>query len=219
MVGGPEGAIMEHSSGIKLFICNQFLVAIVGEKGLGQRFLPVLEDVSKGDKFEKATPIEKAVQVAANAQFEFARTHFGKSYNFECFAAFKDSDESVLIEFAEGMRPERKTDDAWFAVIGSGAFIAGPFLGFLRRLLYPNSQPKVEEALPILVWALTQTFHFNTGGIQGPAQIGVLQSGSTGKMEILTEKDVQELLAKLGHAEERIREAWLQPLPAPPSPQ
>ena len=82
----------------------------------------------------------------------------------------------------------------WYVSMGSGQAIADPFLGFLRRVFWPDNPPPVSEGKLYVCLALDHVIHLNTGGIQGPMQIAEIRKDPSGKFKatIINESDMEE---------------------------
>jgi len=44
------------------------------------------------------------------------------------------------------VQPECKTTDCWYASMGSGQSLADPYLALMRRSVWQDGQPNIEEA-------------------------------------------------------------------------
>ena len=112
--------------------------------------------------------------MSAHTIDDFASTK-AKEGQFGALVAFSSQNEFHLCEFAiDDFQPELKTGDRWFVSMGSGQPIADPFLGLIRRVFFKDSQPRLNEGIFAVLWTLEHAIDLNTGGIDGPAQIGIL---------------------------------------------
>lgn len=66
-------------------------------------------------------------------------------------------------------------DGLWFMSSGSGIFYTNPFLGFLRRVFWPDGPPNVAGGLFSAYWALAHACDVSPGGIAEPLKFAVLQ--------------------------------------------
>jgi hypothetical protein len=64
--------------------------------------------------------------------------------------------------------------------MGSGQLITDPFFGLISRTLFRDSQPTLSEGILAAYWALDNAIQLNTGGINGPVQIAVLERPTAG---------------------------------------
>ena len=86
--------------------------------------------------------------------------------------------EPCLFQFDYNGAPERATAQLPFVALGSGQPIADPFLAFLRRLIWADSQPTVAEGRLVASWTIDHVCKTNPGGIGGAVQMMVLLKGS-----------------------------------------
>lgn len=181
----------------KTFVISpDVIVAGTGAVGLGQRFAEIVRGVrvNPQNNFLAADPFVLAKGICANAINDFASTQAPKG-TFGALAAFCSGQGFHLVEFgAQDLQPEFKTDDCWFVSMGSGQPIADPFLGMMRRVFFKGSKPALKEGIFLTFWALTHAIDLNTGGINGPAQIGILSKDARGLLvaRLLTDDEIQE---------------------------
>lgn len=90
----------------------------------------------------------------------------------------------------------------WFSSMGSGQAITDPFLGLLRKVFFKETTPNVTEGIFATMWALQHAIELNPGGINGPAQIGVLlNENGTCRARLLEDSELQEHIANVEAAE------------------
>ncbi len=162
-------------------ISEKVIVAGTGQVGLGQRFNGHVEAMWSNNSFKKTRPsVEIMTELCSKAVNDFAATKVEKG-QFGALVAFPSGKGAQLCEFAvRDLQPELKTERMWFVSMGSGQAIADPFLGLLRRVFWKDTQPKLNEGIFAVAWALQNTIDLNTGGIKGPPKIAVLsESGAT----------------------------------------
>lgn len=175
---------------------DDVIVAGTGEVGLGQRFTDLVTQLRATDGFTKAQYLEIGRTIAKNACEDFANTH--AKGGFGALVAFCCAGKFYLCEFqVSDLQPEFKTPDQRFVSMGSGQMITDPFLGFLRRVFFPNNEdiPKLTEGVFLVTWALENAFDLNPGGIKEPAQIAVLENDTDAgrfKARLLNEDELQE---------------------------
>jgi hypothetical protein len=175
-------------------VAPDIIVSGTGQVGLGQRFESVLARLRADANFSGTSNIEIAKSISRYCIDDFGSTHapagqFGALVAFPCRNAFH------LCEFAtQDLQPEFKTDDMWFASIGSGQLICDPFLAFIKRVLFAHARPRLHEGVFATYWALEQAIELNTGGIQGPPQIATLSRDGDGTFHatLLTPDDLLE---------------------------
>lgn len=108
------------------------------------------------------------------------------------------------------LEPEFKSNDRWFASMGSGQPLTDPFLGFLRKIFWTSSNqnaPSTKEGIFFAVWTLLHAIDVNPGGINGPIQLAVLANDGTGaRARILEYSETAEHTASVEAAEEHLRD-------------
>jgi 20S proteasome alpha/beta subunit len=82
-----------------------------------------------------------------------------------------------LIQFDPECSPEEATDSLPFVAAGSGQPMADPFLAFLRRILWPDTLPSVEEGVFAALWTLDYAIKAHPGGVAEPIHIVTLAQG------------------------------------------
>lgn len=155
---------------------NHLIHAGTGQVGLMQRFHALLEancaDGQEQRRNGDGIPIGKAI--ARMTVDDFRETGVAPG-QFGALVAYAGKNKSFgLIEFGPDMQPEIKTSNLWFSSMGSGQPLVDPFLALLRRSLFSESQPRLNEGIFAVVWALQHAIELNTGGINGPMHVGVV---------------------------------------------
>jgi hypothetical protein len=207
---GPMGFRTIETPAKKITIIDdKIIVCGSGEVGLHQRFCFVLDVLSKGNAFS-AHPIQVATQITQMVLAQFAQTNIHKgNIDYSALVAFHSGSEFKLCEFALGsLEPSFRSDDLWFACLGSGQPITDPFLGFLRKIFWPyRNAPGIKEGTFFTAWALHHVIDVNPGGINGPIQLAILESGDTGPVaRSLDEGKIEEHRASVLDAEHYLEE-------------
>jgi len=191
----------------KIFVIqNRIIVTGTGQIGAGQRFTAAIDTAWKANTLKAALPTDFAKQLSIVGTNDFASTKMPQG-SFGALAAFPNHKTLCLCELAlQDFQPELKTKDMWFASMGSGQPITDPFLGLMRRVFFPKSQPTVKEGLFITTWALRHAIDLNPGGINGPPQIATLTLNGKGDPEarILPEGELQEHNSSVEAAEKHL---------------
>lgn len=175
-----------------------FLHAGTGQVGLGQRFHAVLEKFLAGNDITKIDipQVELGKALCRMACEDFGSTGAEKGQFGALVAHVGFQKKFGLIEFsATDFQPELKTKDMWFASMGSGQAIVDPFFGLLKGALFKSGQPKLNEGIFAAVWALRHVIELNTGGINGPMQLGTIAKDKTDKFleaRLLSEEELAE---------------------------
>ena len=187
-------------------IAGDVLVAGTGQVGLCQRFCHITEQVRRSGDFLANHRNNIAKAICSSVIQDFSETQAPKG-EFGAMVAFPSDAGVELCEFAANdLQPEFKTSDCWFVSMGSGQLIADPFLGLLRRVFFDGAQPQVSEGIFATLWALQHAFELNTGGIQGPPQIGVLRRNSAMQWQarLLDDDELQEHANNIDQAERHL---------------
>lgn len=179
----------------KVFVVqNRFILAGTGQVGAGQRFTAAVDTAWTGKRFSGlSTPTDFAKTLCKVGIEDFASTEM-KQGSFGGLVAFPIKNQHHLCEFAvQDFQPELKTPTMWFSSMGSGQPITDPFLGLMRRVFFPRSQPTVREGLFLTAWALMHAIDLNPGGINGPPQIATLTfKGNEPEARLLSDDELEE---------------------------
>lgn len=199
-----HAATIEQPAQKTFLVGYDVLFAGSGQRGLGQRFEAILTRLRADPKFVPLGHLEVAKNISAATLRDFAFTSCPPG-QFGALVAFAGADGFHLCEFAvTDFQPEFKTPDTWFVSMGTGQPITDPFLGLLRRVFFRDSRPLVKEGIFAVTWALEHAIELNTGGINGPSQVGVLTQSGTGNSfsaRLLTSAELAEYSDNVRDAE------------------
>ncbi|KPK79022.1 MAG: hypothetical protein AMS25_14035 [Gemmatimonas sp. SM23_52] len=112
------------------------------------------------------------------------------------------------------------------ACVGSSRSVAEPFLAFLRKVLWSDSRPGLDQAELAAYWTVLHSIESNPGGLSHPIQIVVLTRGKGGPIEIVERGDdyMAGLRRAIAAGEEAVRRSFRAPgprateSPGPPGP-
>ncbi len=227
LTAGPSGQLrtIEQPSKKTFVVGENIIFAGTGQVGLGQRFESVLRLVWQHPNLDNMGPLDIAKLICVKTIEDFASTNAPRG-EFGAVVAFAHRKRFYLYEFAvKDLQPEMKTPDMWFVSMGSGQVITDPFLGFLRRAFFQEGRPTLSEGVFAVNWALKQAIELNTGGINGPAQIGVLESDAPGipfRAKLLSDTDLSEhndavvaVTKHLGKFRDMLSDKITSPIPSP----
>lgn len=207
-VAGQKPTIEQKSKKIHI-VENQVVIAGTGQVGLGQRFIGIVQKAIKDKAFEKLNYLDIGRLLSANTISDFGSTGM-RPGQYGALLAYAHKNEFYLCEFAvQDFQPEWKTDRIWYVSMGSGQFIADPFLGFMRRIFMKDSMPKIADAIFMATWTLDYAIELNPGGINGPIDIAVLRMDDDGRniiVKTLEEEDLQEHMDNIADLETHIEE-------------
>ncbi len=188
---------IEQKDNKKTFVIRDSIVfAGTGQVGLCQRFRQVLDGLPDLKRSPNCHGIDLGVLVTEKAIQNFSRTCVSQGA-FGALLAYAGAEGRFgLIEFdVNTLQPEVKTEDIWFVSMGSGQAIVDPLFGLLRRTLFRDSLPKLNEGIFAVVLALQQAIQLNTGGIDAPMQVGVIGTHSSGRYKearLLSDDELSE---------------------------
>lgn len=203
---------------------GKVIVAGTGQIGLGQRFTAVVQRAWDA-KHIRGNAIDVAKMLCAEGINDFLSTHAPREYG--CLVAYPISGKPHLCEFAiSDFQPELKTDRLWYVSMGSGQPICDPFLGLMRKAFWKSGPPNVQDGVFAVTWAIQHAIDLNTGGVNGPVQIGVM-STKNGELHahLLSDGELAEhinsvegAIAHLGEYADILRGKNLQSTPDIPKP-
>ena len=184
-------------------IDDHIIITGTGQIGLGQRFYEIVDVFWNKKSFRDKSAVQACKELCELAYKDFGSTGVSKG-SYGSLLAFAANEEFNLCEFSENdFQPELKTENIWYVAMGSGQNIADPFLGFIRRVFWKNTPPKVNGAIFCVTWALSHTIDLNPGGIKGPSQIAILEMTSNGyRARFLSDAEITEHEDNINAAEE-----------------
>ena len=188
VIGSDSSATSASASGLATIeqptnklniIGDRVIVAGSGEVGLKQRFDRIVTGVDGQDLWgNQHIDIANAISAATIADFSSTGIVPGQ-IRYSALTAFHSSGQFRLCEFAvKTFQPEFKDENIWFVSIGSGQIITDPFLALMRNIFWDDGMPSVQDAILPVTWTLQHVIDVNTGGINGPMWIAVLQEDS-----------------------------------------
>jgi hypothetical protein len=177
-------------------IGSSVIVAGTGAVGLHQRFSSVVNLAyegqllqsfpphmggpnrapASGKVFTKESPMEIAKTLSRAAIEDMAQTYLNPG-RYGALVAFPCRNEPHLCEFPlSDFQPELKEGKrVWYVSMGSAQAITDPFLGFMRRAFWQDGVPSVSDAVFVVTWTLQHAIDLNTGGVNGPIRMAVLE--------------------------------------------
>jgi hypothetical protein len=206
-----SGKTIEQPTSDKIEIISSppVITAVTGQFGLAQRFREILKRPNTLQSIERDIPLKAARMIAGLTVEDFIATKATKG-EFGALMASHHNGTFALCEYAEkDFQPEFKTEERWFAAMGSGQRIVDPFLALMRRIFWPNSQPTVSGGIFAVMWALDLAIEVNPGGINGPARIAVLEMSKKAGHHVarwLDEDELDEHKDNVVELEEHLRE-------------
>lgn len=220
VIGSDSSATFGHVGGVTIeqptrkieVIDDGLICAGTGQMGLGQRFcaqLATMHRASGANTYKGRAGVEVGKQMAAAALQDFASTNAPRG-QYGALVAFRTGKELHLCEFASAdMQPELKTNDLWYASMGSGQAIADPFLALMRKVFWTNGMPTLADGIFASVWTLQHTIDINPGGVNGPIRLATLtwkdgQVGGTQLARFLSPEEIGQHLESVASAEKHL---------------
>ena len=201
-------------------IDGRVIIAGTGAIGLGQRFAAITKQHWEGKTFQNMTEIEIGESLSYETIKTFGRTGInplnppglgGNLQSYGALVAMPCKQNPTLIEFpALGFQPEVKTEELWYASMGSGQNVADPLLGFVRATFWENNAtPSHQEG----IFAATMVLKLScdmAGGVTEPIQMAVLgpEPSKQGQLHAhrLTKDELSEHEQSVREAIEHFRE-------------
>lgn len=187
---------------------NTMVLAGTGQVGMGQRFTDICKKSYEARAFAGKDHFFIAKKLTAQAINDFKLTGC-QTGQFGALVAFSTGGDTHLCEFAtKDFQPEFKTPEAPFCSMGSGLLITDPFLGFLKKVFFPDSLPNLQEGKFITTWALQQAIELNPGGVNAPIQIATISSEKSERSpssKLLEPEEISEHLNNVSEAESHLR--------------
>ena len=214
VIGTDSSATLSHNTieqpTQKLFIVNdEVIVAFAGDFGLAQRFRLVCQRLFR----ELPANLEHRVDIgrllSASALQDFAATGTNAT-QFCALVGFSYQNDFHLCLFSQGnFQPYFLEPNLWFTSMGNGSQITDPFLALIRDVFWSDRQPTVQDGRFAVTWALSHAIDVNTGGINGPIQMAVLEqqkmSGSSFQVRKVDEFELREHMKNVSDAKEYLR--------------
>ncbi len=186
---------------------EKIIVAGTGQIGLGQRFCNQVEQGWKNGAFKTLGPVSMATKICGLARTDFSSTQAPMG-QYGALVAFPAEHKLHLCEFSTSdFQPELKTENIWYASMGSGQLIADPFLGFMRKVFWSDGMPSLQDGIFIATWTLQHAIDVNAGGVNGPIQLAVLKLEKTVPVaRMLTQPEMDEHLQNVSGAMTHLRQ-------------
>jgi 20S proteasome alpha/beta subunit len=202
---GTENTIEQPTEKICV-IEGRVIFAGTGEVGLNQRFEAVLQKTVSGGL--KGTSLDISKDICRNALIDFEYT--GRrpgGIGFGALVAFPVNHKPHLCECAlQTFQPEMKTEKHWFASMGSHQKITDAFLGYLKDVFWPSGPPSLQDGVFAAIWTLEHVIALNTGGINGPIRIAILENKEgKAKARMLADSELDQHKQSVDEAKQHMR--------------
>jgi hypothetical protein len=183
---------------------GRVIIAGTGPVGLGQRFCATVEKAGG----LKGTPIEAMKQLCKGGIEDFAQTGLQLgTIPYGALVAFPVQNHPYLCEFETGnFQPELKTKEIWFGSMGNHQHITDAFLGLMKDVFWPNSQPSLQDGIFAAMWTLEHVVALNTGGVKDPIHIALLETkDGRAKARVLDDTELAQHKQNVAEAKEHMR--------------
>lgn len=204
----------------KLDILNEkIIIGVSGPVGLGQLLKGEVESMWDKSAFSNKKPYEVMSLMSQGFRQHIipelktaqeARNTLGNAALSPAISttliALPVSGDLCLFQFDPQGSPEQTVDGLFFVSIGSGQPIADPFLGFLRRIFWPEEgQPTIDEGIFAAVWALDHAIRVNPGGVAEPMQVITMkQNGGSVEINELSVAEIDSHRGAVNSAESKL---------------
>jgi hypothetical protein len=199
----------------KIEIVNsELILAGTGAVGLNQRFCFVTKSLWTKPERKGQSAIDLISNISRSALTQFQVTGIGPLQQpplrseYGALVAFPCGRNVHLCEFAAvSLQPELKEGHPWYCSMGSAQMITDTFLGFIRRIFWDNDQPTLKQGIFYTVWTLQQAIDLNTGGVNGPIRIAVLEKPTNSwTARKLTADEVEQYQQHVAAAQQHLAE-------------
>lgn len=204
---GSESTIEQLTEKISV-IEGRVIFAGTGEVGLNQRFEAVIKKIVSGGL--KGSPIDVSKEICRHAIIDFEHTgrRLTTGIPYGALVAFPVNQKLHLCECAlQTFQPEMKTERQWFASMGSHQKITDAFLGYLKGVFWPEARPTIQDGVFAAMWTLEHVIELNTGGVNAPIRIAVLENNKDGKAKarLIDESELSQHKQNVSAAKDHMR--------------
>lgn len=176
---GPNPLVQAPIAEKLQLVGNKAILACTGAVGLAQRVKIVADEMWNKKQFTGSgmgTATNLAGQVLTNFGSSHVQKHPQLGINFGALLAMVVQDVPYLVEFGSvDFQPELKEGKHFYVAMGSGQVLADPFLAFVKRVLWKDKMPDVEQAKIGIYWVLNYTCGQAVGMVGGDLKLGVLR--------------------------------------------
>ncbi|MFI4973242.1 MAG: hypothetical protein ACHP84_01740 [Caulobacterales bacterium] len=177
-VNGTVPLVQVNTGKIEV-IDDEVIVAGSGATGLTQRFAGIARS-NWAARLRGMTALDCAMTLSGLMVQNFKATgallNGARGYGAGALMAAVVEDRAELIEFSPvDMQPELKSDTLHIVAMGSGQYLAEPFMAFVSRVLWNGEAPTVEDATFGVYWGLFHAIEVSPGGIGRPISLGVVR--------------------------------------------
>lgn len=148
--------------------------ALAGSSGISPwRTVPDAKRQLKDKLWGPAGEAWKRAEVVAKTTGAMPAVQSANTHSVVAFP-LQGGNTAHLVQFDPQCNPEEVTANLPFVSAGSGQAMADPFLAFLRRVLWPDALPTVQDGVFAALWTLDYAIKATPGGVTEPIQIVTL---------------------------------------------
>jgi 20S proteasome alpha/beta subunit len=197
---------------------GEALYATSGHKGLGQQLCAIINarqpEFKRQGYDRQLAKLQEAFRPFIDAGFQTAKHAAGVVGNAiaaaDCMcgsllaAGFNDG--LKLVEITPQVAVEYMTKDMPFISMGSGKLTADPFLGFLRKVYWPDKLPTVQEGALAAYWTIQHAIDMKVAGVGFSVDVFTIEpSDRTLKARKLDDAEVDEHVEFIKASEAALR--------------
>jgi hypothetical protein len=222
MCSGRVSTIEQATKKIHLAGGDNILFGGTGAVGFDQRFLEVVTQVSGLGEFrgmktamDKAKRLSKVAIEDFNGTFAVPGGHVWKGGGglYAALTAYVVNDQSggkkaALCEFdLDTFQPQLVgAPGLWFSTLGSGSTVADPVLALLKTIFWNETTPSLQSGIFAATWTMQHAIAVNTGGVNGPFHVGVIDPKLNPPGYLLPEDKLMEHKAAVDDAHRHFRQ-------------
>lgn len=202
------GINVGHHKGKKIDILDGNQVfAFAGDLGQAARF-KIMANGSHALIPQVAHPIDYSLAITTSLMEQFRQTGIIDTIGVNAILAYPHANDFHCAVFEGRIQPRLLDAHHYYVALGSGKLSADPFLRFLVDAFCQDGQPNVREAIFLSTWALHHVIQTNSGGVDGPIRISVLEKLANGTIQAreLSDDEVDDQIQVLQSANTALKD-------------
>lgn len=210
------GINVGHHKGRKVhLLAGKQLFAFAGDQGQAARF-QIMADGSHAMAGTVGHAIDFPLTLTQSLIQQFNGTGIGQQINVNTLLGFEHGGDRQLCVFEGVIQPRLLDATHYYVALGSGKLSADPFLRFLVDIFCTNGPPSVREATFLTTWAIQHVIDTNSGGVDGPIRIAVMERDPMGAWQsrLLEDNEVDDQGQAVESARQSLRD-WRDSLTPP----
>jgi len=231
--GAVTGTITQQSKKLSI-IKRSAVIGSSGPVGLSQRFAGTLDLYCKNEQYFAKAPFHVMSEIADIMRYHILQEarvadqlksmlgDVNRMWMASIMIALPLQNGVSLFSFDYTGAPCEATVSLPYVSIGSGTYLAEPFLSFIRPLIWTECPPDLGVGILSAVWSLGHAIKTSPGGVSLPIQVVILRrEGGTFEARELTESELDEPRQAIEDIEKRIAKTATEistHFPIPPAP-